>query len=130
MIWNHWSLDRSVILYVGLAYIFIWIQVTMSHYRQNFHNKAMWGPVILAPLICISSILCVLLNQNGWLLTSQISYWLGSLAGLAGFFFHTRGVGKRVGGYALRNFLIGPPIILPLLFSAISILGLIAVYGG
>jgi hypothetical protein len=130
MAWSHWSLDRIVILYVGLAYLFIWIQVTMSHYRQNFHHKAMWAPVILAPLICITSIICTLMNNSGWLLMAIILLWLGALAGLVGFYFHFKGVGLRVGGYALRNFLIGPPIILPLLFSALSILGLIAVYGG
>ncbi|NEW09555.1 hypothetical protein GK047_26835 [Paenibacillus sp. SYP-B3998] len=130
MAWSYWSLDRVVILYVGLAYVFIWMQVTMSHYKINFYKKAMWGPVILAPLICLISILTVLLNSKGWLFTAQLFYWFGTLEGLIGFFFHIRGVGQRVGGYALRNFLTGPPVMMPLLFSAVSILGLIAVYGG
>ncbi|MFD0696537.1 hypothetical protein ACFQZT_20945 [Paenibacillus sp. GCM10027628] len=129
MAWSNWSLDRIVILFVGLAYLFIWIQVTMSHYRQNFHNKAMWAPVILSPLICIASVLSTLINSNGWFTLALICFWVGALAGLIGFFFHFRGVGLRVGGYALRNFLMGPPVIMPLLYSAMSILGLIAVYG-
>ncbi|MFC5448611.1 hypothetical protein [Paenibacillus aestuarii] len=47
---------------------------------------------------------------------------------MIGFYFHFRGVGIRVGGWALRNFLIGPPVTLPLMFSALSVLGLIAIY--
>ena len=41
---------------------------------------------------------------------------------------HIRGVGERVDGYKLRNFLIGPPLTLPALITAVSLLGLIALY--
>jgi hypothetical protein len=54
--------------------------------------------------------------------------WVGVLDGLIGFYFHFRGVGIRVGGYELRKFLIGPPVVLPLMFTALSVLGLVAVY--
>ncbi|WP_312883137.1 hypothetical protein [Paenibacillus germinis] len=41
MVWSQWSLDRVIIFLVGVTYFFIWVQVTLSHYRQNFHNKFM-----------------------------------------------------------------------------------------
>lgn len=130
MVWNSWTLDRIVILFVGAGYLLIWIQVTMSHYRQNFHKKAMWAPVLSAPIVSLASILTTLFNSSGWLVLDQILYWVGVISGLIGFSYHFRGVGHRVGGYALRNFLIGPPIIMPLLYAAMSALGLIAIYGG
>ncbi|WP_274651264.1 hypothetical protein [Paenibacillus humicola] len=126
MYWEHWSLDRVVILFVGLAFLLLGIQVTLFHYRQNFHQKSMWVPVILSPVFFVAAIVLVWYNAQ-WLRTVfNVLMWLGVVSGLIGFYFHFRGVGIRVGGYALRNFLIGPPVILPLMFSALSALGLIA----
>ncbi|MFB7817039.1 hypothetical protein [Paenibacillus chitinolyticus] len=129
MIWNAWTLDRSVILFTAFAYLFIAAQVTLSHYRQNFHRKVMLIPVITAPLYFLVGLLAVLLNRTWLLCLFHIGMWLGILTGLAGLYLHIRGVGKRVGSYAFRNFLIGPPVLMPLLYSALGILGLIAVYG-
>lgn len=58
----------------------------------------------------------------------QIMMWLGVVSGMIGSYFHVRGVGIRVGGWVLRNFLIGPPVTLPMMFTAMSVLGLIAIY--
>jgi hypothetical protein len=130
MHWASWTMERIVVLFVALAFIMIWIQVTMFHYRQNFHHKSMWVPVISAPLFFLTGIALTLFNFS-WLATIFIiMMWFGALAGMIGFYFHFRGVGVRVGGWALRNFLIGPPVILPLMFAALSVLGLIAMYWG
>ncbi|MEF3304425.1 hypothetical protein [Paenibacillus sp. GYB003] len=128
MNWPNWSLDRIVILFVSIAFLVIGVQVTMFHYRQNFNHKSMWAPVIAAPLFFIVGLALVSYYAD-WLRTLFLALmWVGLLAGLVGFYYHFRGVGVRVGGWALRNFLIGPPITLPLLFSALSVLGLIALY--
>ncbi|MEC0244888.1 hypothetical protein ACI48J_25180 [Paenibacillus chitinolyticus] len=129
MIWNTWTLDRSVILFTAFAYLFIAAQVTLSHYRQNFHRKVMLIPVITAPLYFLVGLLAVLLNRPWFLHLFHMGMWLGILTGLYGLSLHIRGVGKRVGSYAFRNFLIGPPVLMPLLYSALGVLGLIAVYG-
>ncbi|NOU98707.1 hypothetical protein [Paenibacillus planticolens] len=128
MIWHAWSIDRILILFVSLAFLALGIQVTMFHYRQNFHNKSMWVPVISAPIFFIAGMILTWCNV-GWLHSLfSVLMWLGVLFGLVGFFFHFRGVGIRVDGWSLSNFLKGPPIMLPLLFSAMSVLGLIAMY--
>ncbi|WP_127586403.1 hypothetical protein [Paenibacillus koleovorans] len=128
MNWDSWSLDRIVILFVSLAFLLIGIQVTMFHYRQSFTHKAMWAPVLSSPIFFLAGLVLVMYNAS-WLSTLfMILMWIGLVDGLIGFYFHFRGVGIRVGGYALRNFLIGPPVILPLVFSAVSVLGLIAIY--
>lgn len=128
MYWNAWSIERILILFVSLAFILIGVQVTMFHYRQNFHKKAMWIPVIATPVFFLVGIVLVFYNVH-WLRNLFVGLMgIGTLAGLIGFYYHFRGVGVRVGGWALRNFLIGPPIILPLLITAMSVLGLIAIY--
>lgn len=128
MNWNDWPLYRVLILFVSLAFLLIGIQVTLYHYRQNFHHKAMWMPVIASPIFFVVGVVFVCCNVS-WLHTLfLILMWIGSVAGLIGFYYHFRGVGIRVGGYALRNFMIGPPVILPLLFTAVAVLGLISAY--
>ncbi|WP_134699092.1 hypothetical protein [Ammoniphilus sp. YIM 78166] len=128
MHWGGWPLERMMILFISLAFLMIGIQVTLFHYRQNFHHKAMWIPVIAAPLFFLVGMGLTFYNEK-WL--SSLFFWLmwlGLVDGLIGFYYHFRGVGVRVGGWALRNFLIGPPIILPLMFTALSGLGLIIMY--
>lgn len=128
MVWKDWDLARIIILLIGLAYLMLFIQVTMFHYRQNFRNKAMWLPIIAGPLIGIIGILLVFANISALVGLFKVLLWLGLLGGIVGFYLHFKGVGQRVDGYVLRNFLVGPPIILPLMFSAIAIVGLFAAY--
>jgi len=128
MNWNGWTLDRVLILFIGAAFLLLWVQVTMYHYRQNFHNKAMYAPVVTAPLLSATAVWLAFYNA-AWLATAfAVISAIGLLVGLTGVYFHAKGVGVRVGGYELRNFLIGPPVILPMMFSALSALGLIALY--
>jgi hypothetical protein len=130
MHWDGWSMDRIVVLFVGLAYFLIAIQVTLMHYRQNFHHKAMWAPVASAPLFAVTGLTLAIWGY-GWLHALFIAMmWLGVVIGMVGFYLHFHGVGVRVGGYELRNFMIGPPVIFPLIFSALGGLALIAVYWG
>ncbi|PYI51280.1 hypothetical protein DLM86_24940 [Paenibacillus flagellatus] len=126
--WNAWPLDRLLILFVGAAFILIGIQVTMFHYRQNFHHKSMWTPVVSAPVFAASALVLSAYNA-GWLRgLFGIFMVVGVVNGLIGVYLHARGVRVRVGGWAIRNFLIGPPVVLPFLFTAISGLGIIALY--
>lgn len=126
MDWVGWPLARFVLLFVALAYLMIGIQVTMSHYRQNFHHRAMIAPVVLSPILLVFGLFTVWLDMDWVSATMTVLLWIAIAAGLVGFYFHFRGVGKRVGGYEGRNFLIGPPVVLPLIFSAVAVLGLVA----
>ena len=98
----------------------------MFHYRQNFRNVAMWLPVIGGPLIGAAAAILALANIGALLGLVKVLFWIGVIGGLIGFVYHFRGVGQRVDGYVFRNFLIGPPIILPLMFSAMGVVGLFA----
>lgn len=128
MFWTVWSLDRMLILFVSVAFLLLGMQIAMFHYRQNFHHKSMWVPVISSPVFFVSGISLVWLNAP-WLRTLfVVLMWLGVLSGAIGFYYHFRGVGVRVGGWAMRNFLIGPPVALPLIYSALCALGFVAIY--
>ncbi len=128
MDWISWSLDRVIYLFVGVAFFVLWIQVALSHYRQNFHHKSMWTPVLAAPIFSLTAVWLVFDRSHLLLLGFAGLMWLGVMIGAAGFYYHFHGVGVRVGGYSMRNFLAGPPVVLPLLFSALSVLGLLAYY--
>lgn len=129
MNWIGWPIERVLILFTGLAFLLLFIQVTLFHYRQNFRHWSMWIPVLGTPVF---GLLSVLYGFYHVLVLGQILavlFAVGFLAGGYGSFLHIRGVGQRVGGYELRNFLIGPPLVLPAMVSAISVLGFIALYG-
>lgn len=121
-------MERVLILFTGLAFLLLFIQVTLFHYRQNFRHWSMWIPVLGTPVF---GLLSVIYGFYHALLLSQvlaILFAVGFLAGGFGSFMHIRGIGQRVGGYELRNILIGPPLVLPAMVSAISVLGFIALY--
>lgn len=128
MLWFGWPLDRVILLLVGLGYLLVALQVWLYHSRQNFRHFAMWGPVIVGPLLGAVLLLLTLTGAEAFLAPGQILLWTAVASGVIGFVYHLRGVGLRVDGYVLRNFMIGPPVILPLLFSALGVIGLVAAY--
>ncbi|MBW5446433.1 hypothetical protein GE107_10210 [Cohnella sp. CFH 77786] len=126
--WNGWTLDRVMIFALGLLFLVIFVQVTLFHYRQNFRHWSMWIPVIATPVFGLGLILFAFYHA-AWLVSAlTVLLSVGIAAGAYGSYMHVQGVGERVGGFELRNFMIGPPLTLPALISAISLLGLIALY--
>lgn len=126
--WNGWPISRVILLFTSIALLMIFLQVTLFHYRQNFRHWAMWGPVIGTPVIGILT-LALSFYDVPWLRTTTALFLVvGLLTGAAGEIIHINGVGQRVDGYKMQNFLIGPPLTLPLMVAAMSVLGLIAIY--
>lgn len=123
--WDGWPIARILLVFTSIAFLMIFIQVTLFHSRQNFRHWAMWLPVVASPLLGVLMLILAFLNLQS--LRSITSYILiaGILGGLIGFYYHFMGVGVRVGGYKMNNFLVGPPVILPLMVTAMSVLGLI-----
>lgn len=130
MFWNGWPLDRVLILFVALAFLLIGAQVGLFHYRGNFRTPVMWTPVTASPVLGLTGLALAFYNVS-WLKTVYGALLgITVLVALYGFAVHVRGVMLRVGGWELRNVLTGPPFILPLMLSAISVLGLLVLYWG
>lgn len=128
--WNGWPLERLIILFIGLAYLMIFIQVTLFHYRQNFRHWAMWVPVIETPIFALLAFVYTFYKADWLYFVLLIAFAIATISGVIGTFYHIKGVGERVEGYKLRNFLTGPPPVLPIMISAIGGLGLIALLWG
>ncbi|HBX22156.1 MAG TPA: hypothetical protein DEF34_00750 [Desulfotomaculum sp.] len=127
--WDGWPISRILFLFTGLALLMITVQVSIFHYRQNFRHWAQYGPVIGAPLIGIFALLLSMYNLPVLRTILAVLLFAGVALGVTGTVLHITGIGQRVGGYGeSQNFLIGPPLTLPAMVAAMSILGLIALY--
>lgn len=127
--WDGWPITRVLLLFTGLAFLIISLQVTIFHYRQNFRHWAMYGPVIGGPAIGLFAILASFYNVPLLRTILVVLLFVGVAMGAAGTVMHVNGIGQRVGGYGeSQNYLVGPPLTLPAMVAAISILGLIALY--
>lgn len=114
------SLQRFFYLFVGASFLLLWIQVLLLHWRGAFRLWPMWGPVLFAPVLSAMGILFAVF-YGPWLAGPFIAVFsLGVLDGLAGIYYHFAGVRHYVGGWTLRNFIAGPPVVLPVLFTALS----------
>jgi hypothetical protein len=123
--WNGWPLERLLYLFLGAAFLLVWIQVSLYHYRAAFHNRLMWGPVLFTPLLVLSALGLGLWRTPLTSLLFLILFGCGVLEGLAGIALHLRGVSRLVGGLNLRNWMLGPPVVLAVVYAALSLLGVL-----
>jgi hypothetical protein len=90
----------------------------------------MYVPVVFTPLVIGGALAGVVERAGIWGWVALATLAVGVLGGLAGFYYHVRGIYKQVGGVTMRNVLSGPPPMLPLAYSLIGLLGLIALLFG
>lgn len=127
--WDGWPITRVLLLFTGLAFLLISLQVYMYHLRQNFRHWAMYGPVLGGPAIGVLTIFLSFYNLPLLRTVLAVLLFVGLALGVGGFVLHVNGIGQRVGGFGeSQNYLVGPPPVLPVMVGAMSILGLIALY--
>ncbi|ABZ85310.1 conserved hypothetical protein [Heliomicrobium modesticaldum Ice1] len=126
--WLGWPVDRILILFTSIAFAMVAVQVTLFHYRQNFRHYAMWGPVIGLPVAALIGLALTIRDAPVWRWLFFFALIAELSSGLAGFYYHAKGIGQRVGGWAVNNVMVGPPPVLPIMVSALSLLGLLALY--
>lgn len=122
--WDGWETGRVVLVLAAILYAGIWVQLTLYHWGAAFRHPAMIAPVAVTPLIVIAALLGVVDGDGvlAWIAAAALA--IGVLEGLAGEYFHLRGTGYMVGGFTLRNLIVGPPPLLPIAYSLAGVLGL------
>jgi hypothetical protein len=125
--WDGWPFARLYLVLVAVAFLVVGAQVFLFHWRAAFRSKAMYGPVIMAPIIAAAGVATAIARTDviGW--TAVAIFAVGLLDGLVGLVLHLRGVAARVGGFTMRNLTAGPPPLLPLAFAALALTGGLAV---
>jgi hypothetical protein len=126
--WNGWPVERLIYLFLGVAFLVVWAQLTLFHWRGGFRSKTMWGPVIFTPLLTLIALVYAFNRAD---LAQTIFVWvfaIGVLEGLVGFVLHLKGIAAQVGGFTLRNIASGPPALLALTYAALAGFGLLVHY--
>jgi hypothetical protein len=121
--WDGWDLDRAVLVFTGVAYVAIWIQLSLYHWAGGFKHLAMWGPVLSTPLVIAGAVLGAVARDGVWGWVALTLLVFGIVEGLAGLYFHVQGIRSQIGGFSTRNLLSGPPPMLPLAYAAMGALG-------
>jgi hypothetical protein len=121
--WDGWDLDRAVLLFTAVAYLAIWAQLSLFHWAGGFKHWAMWGPVLATPLVIAGTVAGAFERESpwGWIALALLAF--GAFEGLAGVYYHLRGIVSQIGGFSTRNVLSGPPPLLPLAYAAVGVLG-------
>ena len=125
--WDGWPFARAYLLMLTVAFVVIGAQVFLLHWRAAFRSSAMWGPVVLAPIIAAGGAAAAVARNDliGW--AAVAIFGLGFVDGMIGLFLHLRGIARRVGGFTARNLTAGPPPLLPVAFAALAVTGGFAV---
>jgi hypothetical protein len=88
----------------------------------------MWGPVLYTPVLVGMAIVLGVIRGGAVETAFIVVFSIGVAEGLIGTLLHTRGVASYVGRVNLRNLMAGPPIILPIMYMALSGLALLVLY--
>jgi hypothetical protein len=128
MAWAGWPLERFLYLFLAAAFLLVWLQVTLLHWRGGFRSKFMYGPVLFTPLLVVAGLAMGMTRQPAVSACFLVIYAVGVLEGVAGTALHLRGCAMMVGGVNLRNLMAGPPLFLPIIYLAVAALGLLIYY--
>lgn len=126
--WDGWESGRFVVLLAAILYAGIWLQLALYHWGAAFRRWEMIPPVVVTPVIVLAALLGVVDGDGALAWIAAIAFAIGVLEGLAGAFFHLQGTKSMVGGFTLRNFIAGPPPLLPIAYSLTGVFGLVGLF--
>lgn len=124
---EHGRFERSLSGLTALAAAVTGAEVYLEHYKASFGNKVMWSPILVTPPLVVAGIGGVFSKR--WAKTAlPVASAAFALNGLAGEYFHARGVARKPGGWALASYNVpmGPPISAPGLMAMVGGMGLLA----
>lgn len=111
----------------GLTALLSAVESLYSHYKNDYRYTVEWTPLALGAVMSTVGFGAVFSRSVARVLLLPVSL-LTTIDGLAGLYYHVRGVLRRPGGSAILwyNVLYGPPVFAPLLFAASGFMGLVA----
>ncbi len=117
---------RRVNRAAGVLALSVLLDSAVEHYRGNFHNKAMFTPLVTSALsLAVSAHGMADSRQSGHRARHAV-YALAGLTGLAGTGFHIYNITKRPGRFAWQNLFYAAPIGAPAALCLSGLLGVLA----
>ncbi len=118
--------NRLLLMFVGFNLIFTGLDVALAHSINSFIPVYEWIPVYFAPLGAITSFIVALQESpKKWASLLHIMFMsIGILVGVIGTAFHAMAVLNPMGNLTWIWVVFGSPILAPLSFAGISLLGL------
>lgn len=124
---EHGRFERALSGLTAVAALVTGAEVYLEHYKASFGNKVMWSPILVTPPLVIAGIGGVFSKR--WAKTAlPVAAGVFTLNGLAGEYYHARGVARKPGGWAMASYNVpmGPPISAPGLMAMVGGMGLLA----
>ncbi len=118
--------NRLLLLFAGVNLIFTGLDVALAHSINSFIPAYEWIPVYFAPLGAVTCLLLALRPQPSKPLavTHIVVMCIGVLVGVIGTGFHLNQVLSPTGRLSWAWIVFGSPILAPLSFAGISLIGL------
>ncbi len=110
----------------GVIAMSVLIDSAMEHYRGNFHNKAMFTPLVTSSLSIAVSIQGLSDKRHGAHPVRDLVYAIAGLTGVIGTGFHLYNVTKKVGGFNWQNVFYSAPLGAPAAMSLSGLIGFLA----
>ncbi len=124
---SHGRFERALSGLTAVAAAVTGFEIYIEHYKASFGNKVMWTPILVTPPLVVAGIGGVFSKR--WAKTAlPITAAIFAADGLAGEYFHARGVARKPGGWSLPsyNMPMGPPITAPGLMAMVGGMGILA----
>jgi len=122
------SKTRAYLLMVGLGSLATLISSVLDHARTGFVNNWLWIPTIVGVIGTVAAIVLGFLDKpsRSDVCTYVAAMGLMLVAGLVGSFLHIQDDLTAQGTFILERFIRGAPVLAPLLFCNMSMIGLVA----
>ena len=119
--------QRCLSLIAGVSAVLSGIEVAYEHYKGSYSRRVMYTPVALSGAMTVAGV-AGFANKTAATTVLRYTSLITLIDGVIGFYFHSRGIERKPGGWRLplTNIVMGPPICGPLLFGVSAYLGLIA----
>lgn len=102
------------------------IDSAMEHHRGDFHNDAMWTPIVVSSLSIAASLHGHRDPRHGAHRMRDAVYAAAGLTGIVGTAFHIYNVTKKVGGFSWQNLFYSAPLGAPAAISLSGLMGFLA----